>query len=139
MSQDEPELQPNLEAIQQPNQILPGDFVNVADLEQIAQVSPAICRIEAQGFGGVLGSGFLIAPRLVLTNYHVVATVRGGSLEDQASKLQFRFGFKERGTTIFAGRLVKGSPNNPLLASSKMAELDYALLQLAEIPRRQTN
>lgn len=58
--------------------------------KQMMRVEGQMCVIERRlaGYGQALGSGFLIGPDVVLTNYHVVEAYLPGS---QAQQLQVRF------------------------------------------------
>jgi V8-like Glu-specific endopeptidase len=110
-----------------------GNYGDAWDAERFAQYSQAVCLVEAPNFGGELGTGFLVAPRLILTNYHVVSAVGAkGSLAQKAKKLAFRFGYRGSGTAVKLGQLIKVDQNQPLLVSSTLAKLDYALLQLEQ-------
>lgn len=118
------------ETIQQPYQIVPKAFIDLPP----DKVSRAVCRVEAPGHGNTLGTGFLIAPRLILTNYHVIYAVDDAiGLLEQATKLEFRFGYKNF-PVIQSGRLYKAKDEGALLAYSEGQNLDYALICLADTP-----
>jgi endonuclease G len=80
-----------------------------------------------------LGTGWLAAPRLLVTNHHVIEARDGGEadpsaadLEAQAAATQVVFGFDgedKDGRTVAVERLEQSDP-----------KLDYALLRLAEEP-----
>ena len=54
--------------------IKPEEFINPSEwFERLAPIEFRVCRIEAHG--QPLGTGFLVGPDLVLTNYHVVREV----------------------------------------------------------------
>jgi hypothetical protein len=121
-----------LEKIQSDKAIL-GNYGDAADAEQAARLGLSVCLVEAPGYGGEIGTGFLVAPQLVLTNYHVLSAVGAiGDLAKKATKLAFRFGYRGSGTSVRLGRLIKADPKQPLLASSEIQKLDYALLQLEQ-------
>ncbi|MCY7329757.1 MAG: serine protease [Saprospiraceae bacterium] len=110
-----------------------------------------VCRIETTtGAGTVYGTGFLVGPDLVLTNYHVVEKLITGDM--QAAQVRARFDYKAlpgvNGTVIYKGTPVNLLGNGPVVAYSSYApldvsgapltstwpkdQLDFALLRLAE-------
>ncbi len=114
--------------------------------QQMMRVEGQMCVIErrfARGEGQALGSGFLIGPNAVLTNYHVVQNFLHGS---EAKRLQVRFdalleedGVREpdQGVVIEVDEVPiaqpptekdKGNVNQPPAPN----ELDFAILLLAE-------
>lgn len=114
--------------------------------EQMVRVEGQMCVVEIRqrkGKGKANGSGFLIGPRAVLTNYHVVSDY----LEDtDAQKLQVRFDAEPQTDTIreadegvvFAVKEIlisspytKGDPGNRKGPPEK-DELDFAILLLDE-------
>jgi V8-like Glu-specific endopeptidase len=113
------------------------DFLDVGFLSRAIERAASICRVEAID-GEPLGTGFLVAPQMLLTNYHVVDFAPGKDLEEKAANLQLRF----RSVTAAAGRESEGKPyrpdpSRPLLRSSPVGALDYALIQVEEgITRR---
>ncbi len=100
-------------------------FLDAEWLDQGAAMCRAVCRVEASEWG----TGFLVAPDLVLTNYHVVAGVIDGQWP--LNQVQVRFGFKRVGNVVENGVaydmapawLADSNPNQP-------GSLDYALLRL---------
>jgi TIR domain/Trypsin-like peptidase domain len=101
-------------------------------------LSQALCRIENFTLNNMaMGTGFLIGPKLVITNYHVVNT---GSQDDQklteaTKNLVFRFGYTNPQTDVATIRTFTVDPQNPIVAFSDMDRLNYVLLRLAESPR----
>lgn len=109
--------------------------------QRLAQLGDCICRIEMPEPGGeglIVGTGFLIAKNLVLTNYHVAAEV----IADPTLYTEMTCRFDHR-SDVKKGRTV--SLSGPPLASSPYSqsdvtgdgepgadELDYAILPLAE-------
>jgi V8-like Glu-specific endopeptidase len=102
----------------------------------LGEAEVRVCRVETSTS---FGTGFLVGPNLVMTNYHVVADV----LEDRQSvrDVVFRFDYRllADGTTLNPGtefRLhdsawrVDDSPYSP----EGPDELDYALLRLDDSP-----
>jgi endonuclease G, mitochondrial len=108
------------------------DFLDVGFLSRAIERAGGICRVETIG-GEPLGTGFLIGRRAVLTNYHVVEFAQGQDLEDKAGNLLLRF----RSVTAPDGRESEGQAyrsdsHRPLLRSSPVGMLDYALIQVEE-------
>ncbi len=113
--------------------------------EQMMRVEGQMCVIERRlaGYGQALGSGFLIGPDAVLTNYHVVEAFLQGN---QVQQLQVRFDalLKEDGLRepkegiVFAVNEMpvfcpytaqdKGNVHQPPIPD----ELDFAILLLAD-------
>jgi V8-like Glu-specific endopeptidase len=107
----------------------PPELIDVGFLSRGIERSSSVCRIELPTGGGV-GTGFLVAPDLVLTNYHVVAPADGDDLATAAADLVLRFGY----VTAPEGREADGQsfrlhPDEAIVQASPVAELDYALLR----------
>jgi hypothetical protein len=114
--------------------------------ERAARVEPRVCRVELEGRPA--GTGFLVGPDAVLTNYHVLEPVIAG--EVATADVDLRFGYKRLidGTilsgTIFklaAEWLVDASPPSEAEARGKPDaelprpdQLDYALVRGAGEP-----
>ena len=98
----------------------------------------SVCRVEAPD--GSVGTGFLVGPDLVLTNYHVVSgndteIIPENELYQKAAALTFRFGYLANGNQSQPGYTVKSkatSTHPALQTYSEPAKLDFALLQLNE-------
>ncbi len=108
-------------------------------------VEGCVCRIESNG--NALGSGFLVGPDLVMTNYHVMDRI----IEDEslAARIRCRFDYKrlqdgsrQMGTEVplhdsdwnvcyskYAPAEKRGRPDDEL---PTVDELDYTLVRLAE-------
>ena len=115
------------------------DFLDVGFLSEAIKRAASICRVETID-GKPLGTGFLVAPRMLLTNYHVVDSALGKDLKEKASNLLLRF----RSVTAATGRESEGqtyrpNPERPLLQSSPVQALDYALIQIEERIARTTS
>ena len=131
--------------------ILPGTAL--VDLRTMQRRVRCVCRIDYADLSppGV-GTGFLVGPDLVLTNWHVVRRIQeapGGDKPGIAKELRFRFDLLERADAVEArGRPTRAELGNgsPLLHTSPAAgnelragagepgmdALDYALVRLAE-------
>jgi CheY-like chemotaxis protein len=96
-------------------------FLPAVFLEKGEKMARAVCRVE-KSINRALGTGFLIAPNLVLTCHHVVPTDAG------ALGARVRFGYR----LDQDGKLVEGETFGikKILARSPADELDYAVLQL---------
>ncbi len=111
-------------------------------LDAILDIERRLCRIE-RGDAGI-GTGFLVGPDTVLTNWHVVeSAIKAGSL----GKMGCRFDFvRLRDGKLAPGQLVSIRADGCLVSSSysggenidkpddplpTLQELDFALLRLA--------
>jgi hypothetical protein len=124
---------------------------------KLGQLETQVCRIEVTTNGGVqYGTGFLLGPDVVMTNYHVMEAVikgeQGGltasGLKASRADVVLRFDYKRMdGSTLNPGTehrlaeegwLIDDSPPSPAdsqpepkTAVPQTDELDYALLRLA--------
>lgn len=122
-------------------------------LERVGKLQVCVCRIKipAQEGGNVYGTGFLVAPDLVMTNWHVVQCIiaeEDGDLSytgprASASDLTCLFdykvlakGHKSEGMTYKLAqnwRVEKAlSPNNPPGRDPRADELDFAVIRLSK-------
>ncbi|WP_424097397.1 effector-associated domain EAD1-containing protein [Moorena producens] len=112
--------------------------------EKLGQIEGQVCRVEVTNNDNSreFGTGFLIAPNVVITNYHVVKSVNVE--QATSSNVILRFDYKRLGDgkVINPGKeyrlveddwLIDHSPytNNPLPTAD---ELDYALLRVDGVP-----
>lgn len=103
-----------------------------------------VCKVEIDGGGS--GTGFLVGPAAVLTNWHVVMDMQGAG---QATKIACRFDYQSQTTAangegvvvrLGQGGILDQCPcsqaelktQNPDEPPPGKDELDYALLELAE-------
>jgi hypothetical protein len=126
-------------------------FLNVMPwLERLGEITGQVCRVDIKGDGA--GTGFLVGPDVVMTNYHVVEKAITGAGGIKPADVTVRFDFKmlNDGTTINSGAvfelaandwLVDSSPYHPREPSGDMGaelpkpdQLDYALLRTAGRP-----
>jgi V8-like Glu-specific endopeptidase len=112
--------------------------------QRIAEIENRVCRIELPELQA-RGTGFLVAPDLVLTNYHVIEAVHKGLTTPDKVALRFDYKLLTDGVTVSAGKkygmaggwLVDHSPYSARdfetqpTADAGSEELDYALLRLA--------
>lgn len=106
---------------------------------RIGEIEAQVCRIDCQGSG--LGTGFLMGPDRVLTNYHVIEDVVKGKYS--LSDFTCRFDYKMRangpvlnqGVIVGLKNLLTYSPYDPADLKQQAglpnaAHLDYAVLIL---------
>lgn len=119
-------------------------------ITQLITIQRCVCRLTV-AFGGKTehGTGFLLAPDIVLTNYHVVERVLAGKAPASSVSLLFDYHMQEDGVTPHVGTsyqlatqewLIDASPYSsldrqpPSTAVPAPDELDYALLRVAGAP-----
>lgn len=102
---------------------------------KLEQIERQICRIDLPHS---TGTGFLVAPDVVMTNYHVVEDVISGMY--QANEVALRFDYKKSvdGGTA-AGQIYKLVNDTPVIAQSDYQgisadQLDFALLRVQGQP-----
>ena len=106
-------------------------FFDVGFLIQAIQNATSVCRIELSD-ETILGTGFLIAPKLVLTNYHVIHP-ENTATKINPSDIVLRFGcFTSTTGDEEKGQTFKLVNDKPILESSPINKLDYALLQVED-------
>lgn len=114
---------------------LPKQFTYEADvgsLQRGLDLANAVCKITfADRSSTESGTGVLIGPDLVLTNYHVLSLQEGVDLNAIAQTAQFEFGYVSApfGEPRRIQR-VQTAEDHPVVASSPISELDYALLRI---------
>lgn len=112
-------------------------------LQRASEMERRVCRIEIDG--AAAGTGFLIAPDVVMTNWHVVeASVVSGTVGDITCRFDYVKEGKGRRSTgkvvaLAAEGIVDSSPYAPAEITDTpdhppptIEQLDYALLRLAE-------
>lgn len=118
-------------------------------IERLRAITSCVCRIT---FNHVSGTGFLVAPDLVLTNHHVMDVVISRHVDPRAVELHLepvwsRNGSRGVGAVHHLARkdwLVAASPLSradairlPKPFEATIGELDYALLRLDDAPGRE--
>lgn len=111
--------------------------------EKMTRVEGQVCRITLNG--NAQGTGFLVGPDAILTNYHVMEPVLTKRVPPAAVECQFDFKLLKDGTSPYTpARLaadwdIDHSPysageraGTPDAAPPTADELDYALVRLAE-------
>ncbi len=112
-----------------------ADFFPAWFLSRGAEVRRTVARVHAKTPGGKSGhgTGFLVGPRLLLTNFHVLDWTDGGGdpLSAIAPGSLVEFDFEEQfNGTLQAVSTFRTEPSTLLLASP-WALLDYVLVALA--------
>lgn len=113
---------------------------------KISDIESRVCRVEVQG--NAAGTGFLVGPSAVLTNYHVIEEVVKGSKKSEDLRLRFDYKLLDDGEEINSGTihkldsdwLIDSSPYSevdkkpePKPGDPASDELDYAVLRTAEV------
>lgn len=122
-------------------------FVDIAQWRmKLGAIETQVCRVETPGGSG---TGFLVGPAAILTNYHVVEEVVKGTVSPSSVVLRFDYKRSTDGTTIHPGTEFRLVVNNWLADSSPYSkadhvddpaqipgaeELDYALLRVEGEP-----
>jgi V8-like Glu-specific endopeptidase len=112
-------------------------------LERLMQIERRVCRIEVDD--NAAGTGFLVGPDTVLTNWHVVEKTKAAG---DLAKIGCRFGYlrlsngtRQQGVRVplHAAGLIDSSPYSDSEKAEQadgppptLEQLDYALLRLAE-------
>lgn len=114
-----------------------------------AEIENRVCRVDIKGKPA--GTGFLIGPRAVITNYHVIKKVIDQAQGYAPEQITLLFDHKvlDDGTTIYPGTqhtlaqewLIDASPFSqvdlqpePKPSAPRVDELDYAVLRLDSAP-----
>lgn len=125
-----------------------NSFLDVARWRQrLGEIEAQVCRVEA---AGSYGTGFLLGPDIVMTNYHVVQRIiEQHGVGAEAVVLRFDYKRLEDGTTLNPGKeyhlaaewLIDQSPMSavdlqpePKICAPQPDELDYALLRVEGSP-----
>lgn len=109
------------------------DLLDVGFLQRALKQVMSVCRIEIPKIGSQ-GTGFLIAPTLLLTNYHVLKPNDSTDIEASAREADLYFGdFSQEATG--RGQKFKLKRTKPLLGQSPIDKLDYVLLQVEDVIR----
>lgn len=115
------------------------DFFDVGFLKRAIQQAAAVCRVETLN-NQVLGTGFLIARNLLLTNYHVLlpaSTDDSDAIEGSARNILLRFGcFTLNTGSEIEGQIFTLDNGNPILQYSPIEKLDYVLLRVNDKIKR---
>lgn len=95
--------------------------------KKLGMIEGTVCRIEYKNSKGnqVFGTGFLVGPNCLLTNYHIMEDVIQGNVEPK--DLIFRFDYKilPDGYSINSGSIVRLAERDWLIDYSKYSPLDF--------------
>jgi V8-like Glu-specific endopeptidase len=106
------------------------DYWDVGFLKGAIAQSSSVCRIEIL-YRNIMGTGVLITPNKVLTNYHVLKYSEEDNLENNALNAILKFGCLTSDNGVETqGKSFQLDRENPILCSSKTEDLDYVLLQV---------
>lgn len=115
-------------------------------LKSLTEIESRVCRVEIPG-KNPQGTGFLVGPDVVMTNYHVIESVIKGPQQPSDVVLRFDYKVLDDGLTVNAGKtyglatgvnewLVASSPYSPRdaevspVSDPGVDELDFALLRV---------
>jgi len=117
---------------------------------RLGQMEPRVCRVEVASGGMVdFGTGFLLGPDVLITNYHVLEKVITGQAPPGDVALRFDYQMMADGTTLNPGKVYRlagdwrldDSPYSPLDlrndpggAEPPADFLDYSLVRVAGAP-----
>ena len=106
-------------------------FENIGQwLDKLGLARRAVCRIEPQpGTTDGYGTGFLIAPDVIMTNFHVVQSFPARGPGDVVLRFDYETGVD--GVSVPTGRLCHLAADWKL-AESPLRELDFALVRIVE-------
>jgi endonuclease G, mitochondrial len=114
---------------------LPKQFTfeaDVGNLRQGLELADAVCKITFVDRPTESGTGVLIAPGFVLTNYHVLSSQAEANLNAIAQSARFEFGYvSTRSGGSARTPIMMAAGEASVVAFSRIQELDYALIQLA--------
>lgn len=121
-----PEDEVELQGFRRP----PPPLLDVGFLMRAIERSRSVCRIERPERTGI-GTGFLVGPDLVLTNYHVLAEEADEDPKAAGAVLTLRFGSvtAPEGSEV-DGQVFRLHADHPVVGTSPVRELDYALLRV---------
>lgn len=118
----------DLQGFRQP----PPDLLDVGFLKSALEATAAVCRIETKE-KVKLGTGFLVAPGLVLTNYHVLSQLGDPDVETRLAPLLLRFGaISAKAVSESDGQTFQPRADKAVMKSSPIDKLDYVLLRVED-------
>lgn len=104
-------------------------FLNSSMLTKGSRVTSSVCKIETVD-GIAFGTGFLVAPDLILTNYHVIPKARAVDKKTKARFLDImdEYGNRQRGFVVDIKELITFSEYDK---NDSSEYLDFSLLKLS--------
>ena len=129
-------------------------FVDVSTWRaRLGELETQVCRIEVPaGLRSVMGTGFLVAPDICLTNFHVAKVLIDKMADPSQARLRFDYKRDADGTVVNEGTVFRLADDwlvaaQPPSAVDELAEsgdrlpapdeLDFALLRVRNSPGRQ--
>jgi hypothetical protein len=118
---------------------------------RLGELEGQVCRVEFPA-GRAVGTGFLVGPDLVLTNYHVIEELADGTVASQEARLRFDYRRAASGVQVFEGTVfnladdwlvASGPPSSvdempdPGGLVPAPGELDFAVLRVRGAPGHQ--
>lgn len=108
------------------------EFIDVGYLRRVIERAASVCRVEIVKKQRP-GTGVLIAPNLLLTNYHVLKMTEAEDMEENARDCTVTFGLITGNQPDDSTHLTfKLAAATPILKSSPVHKLDYVLLQVED-------
>ena len=105
-----------------------SDLLSINFLDRGRRSADAVCRIKLPMDGGTAyGTGFLVGPRLLLTNNHVIANA------DEAAQCEAEFGYEHDLDGVVQVRCRFNLDPHTLFFTSQ--ELDFTLVAVAPLSR----
>jgi hypothetical protein len=104
--------------------------------QRLAEIEGRVCRIEIPALTAC-GTGFLVGPDLVLTNYHVVEAIHNKTITPGQLTCRFDYKMLADGVSIGPGKtygLANGSPDAWLVDHSPYSALDFEIRPVADVP-----
>ena len=100
--------------------------------ENMVKCERTVCRVEIPEGTGV-GTGFLIGPGIILTNWHVAKILEEKKLKPEQAGVRFDYAATRDGVTVPAGEIHRFGAEW-LIDSSPETDLDFAAARLAGEP-----
>lgn len=109
---------------------------------RLGMIEGQVCRVETPSeYGTEYGTGFLLGPDVLITNYHVLASVIQGRFKSSQVALRFDYKRLADGVTLNEGTVYRLAEDwlidsNPpgTNAIPALDELDYAILRVQDGP-----
>lgn len=103
-----------------------SDLMSINFLDRGKRAAAAVCRIKVPSAGGAwYGTGFLVGPRLLLTNHHVLGTA------DEASQAEAQFGFEHDVDGVLAAPVCYNLRPHEIFYTN--AELDISFIAVTPL------
>jgi endonuclease G len=107
------------------------EFIDVGYLKKVIERAASVCRVDLENRGRS-GTGVLIAPTFLLTNYHVLKKEPAEDIQQNAKDVTLSFGCISGETSASAAVMFKLAGEAPVLKSSPVEKLDYVLLRVED-------